>query len=428
MHFAKNRPVRALGSVGMPFSRFAIEVGCILVCAACLWGQTPSEQAQWDHTQVCSTVVPANPNDDGSSSTDSQQAAQGSSDRETNSKKYNEWYRESEANPEANDIFFPSPLGLDSPAPGQTGPSSFRGTWVTTHGGAPPERVRIMLECEGVSIPQAYTYKRGYFRFSPRAESLGVFTDLSICVVYGEAPGYRSDRLRLVAPRTSGQAGNYVGQIVLESIDGVLGHTVSSTTASAPKASRQAYDKGMRVLQAKNPNFRKAVGHFDRAVEIYPEFAAAWLALGEARLGLADEAGAGQAFARSSEVDPNFLPPYEYTMKIALDRKEWTKLEALTDHYLALSPKSAKVLLMGAMAAVNLDNLSKANSLAGSILAMGEANDWPLTYFLMAKVHERRTEFKMGGPSTTARSCACHRSPRRRAKLRQGLPNGRPCK
>ena len=409
MHFVKNRPVRELGSVVMPLLRFAIEAGWILACAAYLWGQTPSAPAQWDHTQVCSTVVPANPNDGGSSSTDSQQAGQGSSDPTTNSKKYNEWYRESEANPESNDIFFPSPLGLDSPAPGQTG-VFLQGHVVTVHGEAPPERVRIMLECEGVSIPQAYTYKRGYFRFSPRAESLGTFTDLSICVLYGEAPGYRSDRLRLVAPRTSGQAGNYVGQIVLESIDGALGHTVSSTTASAPKASRQAYDKGMRILQAKNPNYRKAVGHFDRAVEIYPEFAAAWLALGEARLGLADEAGAGQAFARSSQVDPDFLPPYEYTMKIALDRREWTKLESLTDHYLALSPKSAKVLLMGAMAAVNLDNLSKANSLAGSILAMGEANDWPLTYFLMAKVHERRLEFKMAAEYYRAFLCLSPKS------------------
>ena len=388
----------------MPMLRCKIEAGCILLCAACLWGQTPSEQVPWDHTHVCSTVVPASPNADGSSSTDTQQAQQGSSDQTGNSKKYSEWYRESEANPDGNDIFFPSPLGLDSPAPGATG-LFLQGHIVTATGEAPPERVRIMLECEGISIPQAHTYKRGYFRFSPRAESLGVFTDLSICVLYGEAPGYRSGRLRLLAPRTSGQAGNYVGQIVMESIDGVLGHTVSMTTASAPGNSRQAYDKGMRFLQAKTPNYKKAIGHFDRAVEIYPEFAAAWLALGEARLGLGDEASAGQAFARSSEVDPKFLPPYDYTMKIALNRKEWAQLESLTDRYLELSPKSAEARLMGTIAAVNLDNLAKANALASSILAMGEANDWPLTYFLMAKVHERRAEFKMAAEYYRAYLC-----------------------
>lgn len=388
----------------MTVARYSVTVGCVFVCASFLWGQSPPEQAQWDHTQVCSTVVPADPNDDGSSSTDRQQAKQGSSDQTKNSKKYNEWYRESEANPEANDLFFPSPLGLDSPAPGETG-VFLQGHVVTAHGEAPPERVRIMLECEGISIPQGYTYKRGYFRFSPRAESLGTFSDLSICVLYGEAPGYRSDRLRLMVPRTSGQAGNYVGQIVLESIDGVLGRTVSSTTASAPRGSRQAYDKGMRNLQSKNPNYQKAAGHFDRAVEIYPEFAAAWLALGEARLGLEDEAGASQAFARSSEVDPRFLPPYEYAMKIALDRKDWKTLESLSDRYLELSPKSAETLLMGAVAAINLQNLSKANSLASRILDLGEANDLPLTYFLKAKVHERRAEFKMAAEYYRAFLC-----------------------
>ena len=388
----------------MPLLRCTIEAGCILLCAACLWGQTPSEQAPWDHTQVCSTVVPASPNQDGSSSSDGQEAEQDGSGQAKDSKKYNEWYRESEANPESNDLFFPSPLGLDSPAPGTTG-VFFQGHVVTASGEPAPERVLIMLECEGIAIRQAYTYKRGFFRFSPTRESLGQFTDLSICVLYGEAPGYRSDRLRLQVPRTRGQAGNYVGQIVLESIDGVSGHIVSMTTAAAPVISRQAYDKGMGFLQAKKPRYEKAVGHFDRAVEIYPEFAAAWLALGEARLGLGDEAGAGQAFARSSEVDPKFLPPYDYNMKIALDRKEWAKLESLTDHYLELSPKSAEARLMGTIAAVNLDNLSKADSLASGILAMGEANDWPLTYFLMAKIHERSGEFKMAAEYYRAFMC-----------------------
>ena len=388
----------------MPLLRCAIEVGWFLLCAACLWGQAPSEQAPWDHTQVCSTVVPASPDQDDSTPAAGEESEQGGSGQAKGSKKYSEWYRESEANPEANDIFFPSPLGLDSPAPGTTG-VFLQGHVVTATGEPAPERVLIMLECEGIAIRQAYTYKRGYFRFSPTSESLGLFSDLSICVLYGEAPGYRSDRLRLLAPRTSGQAGNYVGQIVMESIDGVLGHTVSMTTASAPGNSRQAYDKGMRLLHSKNPNYKKAIGHFERAVETYPGFAAAWLALGESRLGLGDEAGAGQAFARSSEVDPKFLPPYDYTMKIALNRKEWAKLESLTDRYLELSPKSAEARLMGTIAAVNLDNLPKANSLASSILAMGEANDWPLTYFLMAKIHERRAEFKMAAEYYRAFLC-----------------------
>ena len=388
----------------MPSLRCKIEAGCILLCAACLWGQTPSEQAPWDHTQVCSTVVPASSNQDSSSSTASEEAEQDGAGEPKDGKKFSEWYRESEANPESNDLFFPSPLGLDSPAPGTTG-LFLQGHVVTASGEPAPERVLIMLECEGIAIRQAYTYKRGYFRFSPTAESLGLFSDLSICVLYGEAPGYRSDRLRLMAPRTGGQAGNYVGQIVMESIDGVLGHTVSMTTASAPGNSRQAYDKGMRLLQAKNPNYKKAIGHFDRAVEIYPGFAAAWLALGEARLGSGDEAGAGQAFARSLEADPKFLPPYDYTMKIALDRREWAKLEGLTDRYVELSPKSAEARLMGTIAAVNLDNLPKANALASSILAMGEGTDWPLTYFLMAKIHERRAEFKMAAEYYRAFLC-----------------------
>ena len=309
-------------------------------------------------------------------------------------KKYSEWYRETEANPLSNDLFFPSPLEIGGPAPGETG-VFLQGHVVTATGEAPPERVRIMLECEGISIPQGYTYKKGYFRFSPTPEALGLFGDLAICVLYGEVPGYRSDRLGLLGGKSSGQAGNYVGQIVLESLEGIVGRMVSKTTLVAPKAARQAHGKGMRALQARIPNYKRAADQLDRAVEIYPEFAAAWLALGEARIGLGDEAGAMRAFAGSSEADPNFLPPYDHAMRMAFDQQEWNTLQSLTDRYLLLSPKSARALLMGAVAAVNLDDLPRAKSLASSILALGEANDWPLTYFLLAKIHERRAEFKL---------------------------------
>lgn len=168
---------------------------------------------------------------------------------------------------------------------------------------------------------------------------------------------------------------------------------MSLTTASAPKAARNAYKRGLQKLRRKNPDFARSAASFETAVETYPDFAAAWAALGEARLGLQDIPGARPAFERSMTADPSYLGPYEPLMDLAFDRKDWLGLVAFCDGYLALAPSSPKARFLVAVASMRLGELSRTEGLARSMMERGEAPRWPWVYVLLGMAHAARAKY-----------------------------------
>jgi len=279
-----------------------------------------------------------------------------------------------------------------------------------------PEPVVIRLGCGTRSLPQIYTDKRGRFSFQPSCNPVLAMSDssartaffgipgapigagrgglnLSHCWLYTEFPGYRSDRLWLDMTRPMSHV--KVGTITLRRIGGTAGDSVSLTTLTAPKKARKAFEKAARALRSvEEPNYEKATPLLERAVELHPEFAAAWEALGRARQGLGETGSAREAFERSIEIDDRFLKPYPPLIKMAIADKDWTELEALTDRYLAMSPGSMEYRFYSSFAALETGNLSKAELMVDMIDNAGEMDDWPMSYLVLAEVHTLRREFK----------------------------------
>ena len=217
--------------------------------------------------------------------------------------------------------------------------------------------------------------------------------NLSNCWLYGELPGFRSSQLWL-GTITSMRRTN-VGTIVLSRTKGSTGDPVSFTTLTAPKQAKKAYEKGAKALRSvEEPNYAKAVSLLERAVELHPEFAAAWEALGRTRQGLGDTDGAREAFERSIEADRHFLKPYPPLIEMAVEDKEWPELESLTDRYLKMSPGAMKFRYYNSFAALKAGNLSKAESMVEMIENAGEMDRWPMTYLILAEVLSRQGDFK----------------------------------
>ena len=295
-------------------------------------------------------------------------------------------------------------------------PAYLHGRVVTNAGEPPPERAVVKLNCGARSTPQDYTDRKGRFSFQPGGNQSLMFTDASVsrtspagrssgltvgstgganlshCHLEAELPGYRSDRLSLGMLR---MGSNDVGLIVLHRLEGLMGDTVSVTTLVAPASAQKAYRKGLKALRKMRPNREEAIRHLERAVEVYPEYATAWAALGEARRGLEDGDGARTAYIRSMEADPKFLLPYEPLMDLALNRMDWTDLESVTERYLKLSPGSSKARFLSALAAANQYDLSRAESFLQSLKELNEKDKWPLSYVIMAAVHEGRGEWEL---------------------------------
>lgn len=314
------------------------------------------------------------------------------------------------------------PEGFVGRAAGPTRrPVYLYGRVVTSAGKPPPERVVVKMDCGNGSLPQGHTDSRGRFSFQPHSAPIlanldagadrfnvkgsanplimpnlsgggWIGTSLRDCVLHVDLPGYRSERVLVKERATTG--GHAVAPIILHRLDGGTGNTVSLTTASAPKAARNAYERGLRKLRRKNPAFARSAASFETAVEAYPDFAAAWAALGEARLGLQDIPGARSAFERSMTADPSYLGPYEPLMDLAFNRKDWPGLGALCDRYLALAPSSPKARFLAAVASMRLGELSRAEDLARSMMERGEAPQWPWVYVLLGMAHEERTRYQ----------------------------------
>ncbi len=284
--------------------------------------------------------------------------------------------------------------------------------------GEPPfERLVVKMVC-GTQIrpqPQDYTDSDGFFSFSPGANrtvidaesSLPVLVPgawpslprgpgsrgigLSNCAIHVELPGYRSDRLRLRG--LFGLGGFDVGVVVLRPLNGFTGSAFSPTTREAPKAATLAFQEGLAALSRKGPKYKQAIQELEKAVGVYPQFAAAWWVLGEARSGLKDETGAREAYMRSMAADPEYLRPYEPLMALAFQRKHWPALESLGESYLALSPGSSKTLYRVAVAATNQGKFDRAEKLLEAVFALGEEAQWPRTHVIMGLVHENRSDF-----------------------------------
>ena len=289
---------------------------------------------------------------------------------------------------------------------------------VIVEGGArPPDPVVVWIDCGSRSLPQAYTDRRGRFSFQPGCNPVPAKSDasvrsaffggptgnllgagrdgvsLSTCWLYSELPGYRSTRLWLGMWRPLRR--NNVGTIVLRPIEGASGDPVSFTTLTAPKRARKAYERGAKALRSvEYPDHAEAIPFLERAVELHPEFAAAWEALGRVRLGLGERESARRAFKHAVVIDDRFLKPYQPLIEMAVAEKDWRGLESLTDRYLAMSPGSMKLRLFNSFAALKNGKSSKAEAMVEMIDNAGEMDNWPMSYLILAEVRSRRGEFK----------------------------------
>ena len=283
-------------------------------------------------------------------------------------------------------------------------------------GARPHEPVVVWINCGGQALPQAYTDRRGRYSFQPGCNPVQAMSDASVrsaffggpvgnplgagrggvslsdCWLYAELPGYRSSRLWLGMWRPLSR--NNVGTIVLSPIKGASGASVSFTTLTASTRARKAYEKGAKALRSVDePDYATAIPLLERAVELHPEFAAAWEALGRARQGLGETASAREAFDRSIDIDDRFLKPYLPLIEMAVAEKDWSELESLTDRYLAISPGSMRLRLYNSFGALKTGKLSKAEAMAKMIGNAGDMDKWPMSYLILAEVRSRRAEF-----------------------------------
>ena len=266
-------------------------------------------------------------------------------------------------------------------------PVRLSGKVVLADGSPLPGSVNVELLCSGSVRQQAFTFNDGNFSFEVGSPSSMAFADASVggspwnrntsnpsnrtgfdsfdgsmnlagCELRAVLPGFQSERLQLGMRRPLDSS--EVGNIVLRRLEKVSGSTVSFTALAAPKKARKAYEKATKELRKKKVKHSKVSKELEKAVKLYPKYAAAWNLLGATRLKLKDEGGAREAFKQAIEADPEYVSPYIELAMLEGDSSRWVEVSRLSERILELNPYVSQAHYFSAVANFNLRKIDLA--------------------------------------------------------------------
>ncbi|MBI3693849.1 MAG: tetratricopeptide repeat protein [Acidobacteria bacterium] len=309
-------------------------------------------------------------------------------------------------------------------------PIFLSGKVILEDGTAPPEPVTIERVCNGQVRPEAYTDSKGRFSFQLGAQnnvlmdasvsssagsgfgrdplaggmggtgamggagaspnSMGM-VDLMGCELRASLPGFRSEAVML--NRRSMFDNPDVGTIILHRLSNVAGTAISFTTLNAPKDARKSFDKAQSLLKQKSPKHAEVAKELEKAVQIYPQFAAAWNMLGDARLALKDEEGARKAFEQSLAADGKYVNPYVQLAVLDLRASKWADAAEITGRLAQLNPYSGQAHYFNAIANYNLGKMDLAEKAARNAAKSDEQNRYPMVHHLLGAILARQGNF-----------------------------------
>src|SRR6185503_9186881 len=188
--------------------------------------------------------------------------------------------------------------------------------------GTPPtESVVMERVCNGQPRSEGYTDSKGYFSFELGRQNNGMMRDASEnpgddpfnssgglggssrqsnspssmmvggsdtrfmgCELRARLVGYRSQSVSLAMRRPLDNPD--IGVILLHRMGASEGGIVSVVSLKAPKDAKKAYEKGLDLMKKKKLDDAvksEAIKNYEKAVELYPNYASAWYELGKLR-------------------------------------------------------------------------------------------------------------------------------------------------
>ena len=315
-----------------------------------------------------------------------------------------------------------TPSEQQSPFPEIQRPIFLSGKVVLQDGTPPPDPAVIERVCNGVVRPEGYTDSKGRFSFQlgqnnaflsdasvgndpgfgrmgNRSTGMGGMNsntgiserDLWGCEIRAALPGYQSEVISLTGRRSLDNPD--LGTILLRRFGNVEGTTISMTSLQAPKDAKKAFDKGRDSM--KKEKWADARKQFEKAVGMYPKYAAAWTELGTSLLRSGDPAGARAAYAKALEADPKFVNPYLQLATIEAQEGKWEDLAATTARALRLDPFNyPNMYFLDSVAQFNLKHVDEAEKSAREALKLDPQNRIPAINHVLGVILATKGEFE----------------------------------
>jgi tetratricopeptide (TPR) repeat protein len=307
-------------------------------------------------------------------------------------------------------------VGMPQPsrgiAPGNPTSSVFISGKVTLDDGTDlAEPAAIQTICRGQRHTMTYTDRRGSFSFQfgdPNPSGSADMSDASSsmmtaraslqqsrdwqdCEVQAVLAGFSSDPVELTS-RMSTLESTDVGRVVLHRLEHVDGTSISVTSILAPNTAKKALEKGRE--DEKKGKWDQAQQSFEKAVQIYPKYAAAWSELGQAQMHHNDAASAKHSFEQSVAADPKYVNPYEGLARMAFDANQWPDVLETTNKLLALNPVNfPDAYFFNGVANFHLKNLDAAEKSARQGLRVDDGHQFPKMEYLLGMILLQKADY-----------------------------------
>jgi tetratricopeptide (TPR) repeat protein len=178
--------------------------------------------------------------------------------------------------------------------------------------------------------------------------------------------------------------------VVLKRASGVHeGSTVSATALRAPEDARKLFGKGVAAMT--DEKWAAAERNFQKAVEIYPEYAAAWSDLGQVFMEQQKPMDARAAWEKAVAADPKYIKPYVQLTKLDLDEKKPEDAISIAGKAVAMNPlEFPDLYFYFAVANFNLKHFDIAEANAQRAIDVDTAKELPQAHVLLATLQAAR--------------------------------------
>lgn len=173
---------------------------------------------------------------------------------------------------------------------------------------------------------------------------------------------------------------------------GVHSPTVSLARLQVPDKASSEFQKGCSAYKSKK--LSDAEQHVRKALDIYPQYAASWVLLGQVLDAEHHSEDAGKACSQGATVDPKYIAPYLCLAEFAARNDDWKQVSQLSDEALAIDPTSnAYALYYSANADFHLQkNLPDAEQHARAAVDLDPWHHLPQLHLLLASIYAGKND------------------------------------
>ena len=163
------------------------------------------------------------------------------------------------------------------------------------------------------------------------------------------------------------------------------GSTVTASSLNAPEPAKKAFGKGVNLME--DEKWAAAQKNFEKAVEIYPEYAPAWSDLGEVLRKQSKPTEARAAWEKAVAADPKYVKPYIQLAILDLEEKHAEDAAAIAGKAVAMNPlEFPELYFYNAVANYNLKHLDVAEASARRATELDRAHEIPRAELLLGTV------------------------------------------